>query len=123
VSTLNRPVSIHHSLINSFLPVNPGELTNPNQQLHIINMASATVQTNYGHCDTFFVEGYEDTDGIFARAAAERERARAISKVQQRHMAANLSDQTSKLYLNDVLDHMEIMEVRSSDSSSLLCIC
>jgi precorrin-6B methylase 2 len=94
-------------------------LTNLNQQLHIINMASATVQTSYGHCDTFFVEGYEDTDGIFARAAAERERARAIAKVQQRHMAANLSRQTSELYLNDVLDHMEVMEVRSSGSSSI----
>jgi precorrin-6B methylase 2 len=99
-------VFIHHSLINRFSPVDPGELTNLNQQLHIINMASATVQTSYGHCDTFFVEGYEDTDGIFARAAAERERARAIAKVQQRHMAANLSRQTS--------DHMEVMEVRSS---------
>jgi hypothetical protein len=119
VSTLKQPVFIHHSLINSFLPVNPGELTNLQQQLHIINMASSTVQTNYGHCDTFFVEGYEDTDGIFARAAAERERARAISKVQQKHIAANLSHQTSKLYLNDVLDHMEVMEVRSSDSSSI----
>jgi precorrin-6B methylase 2 len=110
-------VFIHHSLITSFSPVNPGELTNLQQQLHIINMASTSVQTNYGHCDTFFVEGHEDTDGIFAKAAAERERARAISKVQQRHMASNLSRQTSELYLNDVLDHMEVMEVRSSDSS------
>jgi precorrin-6B methylase 2 len=112
-------VFIHHSLINRFSPVDPGELTNLNQQLHIINMASATVQTSYGHCDTFFVEGYEDTDGIFARAAAERERARAIAKVQQRHMAANLSRQTSELYLNDVLDHMEVMEVSPSDLSSI----
>jgi len=80
-------------------------------------MASTTAQTSYGHCDTFFVEGYEDTDGIFARAAAERERARAIGKVQQKHMAANLSRLTSKVYLNDVLEHMEVMEVRSSDSS------
>lgn len=85
-------------------------------------MASATVQTSYGHCDTFFVEGYEDTDGVFARAAADRERARAIGKVQQKHMAANLSRLTSKIYLNDVLDHMEVMEVRSPDLSSNYCI-
>ncbi|KAI5198173.1 hypothetical protein E4T39_06911 [Aureobasidium subglaciale] len=74
-------------------------------------MASTTAQANYGYCETFFVESYEDTDGVFARAAAERERARALAKVQQRHIAADLSRQTSDVYLNDVLDHMEVMEV------------
>jgi hypothetical protein len=77
-------------------------------------MASTKTQANYGYCESFFVESYDDTDGIFARAAAERERARAMSKVQQRHMAADLSRLTSEEYLNDVLDHMEVMEVRSS---------
>ncbi|KAG9841845.1 hypothetical protein KCU68_g8454, partial [Aureobasidium melanogenum] len=76
-------------------------------------MASTKVQPNYGYCETFFVESYEDTDGVFAKAAAERERARAIAKVQQKHMAANLSRLTSELYLNDVLDHMEVMEAET----------
>ncbi|KAI5243402.1 hypothetical protein E4T43_04151 [Aureobasidium subglaciale] len=80
-------------------------------------MASTTAQANYGYCDTFFVESYEDTDGMFARAAAERERARALAKVQQRHIAADLSRQTSDAYLNDVLDHMEVMEASHGDSS------
>ena len=60
--------------------------------------------------------------GAAFTAAAERERARAIGKVQQKHMAANLSRLTSKIYLNDVLDHMEVMEVRSPDLSSNYCI-
>ncbi|KAI5274906.1 hypothetical protein E4T47_02144 [Aureobasidium subglaciale] len=80
-------------------------------------MASTTAQANYGYCDTFFVESYEDTDGMFARAAAERERARALAKVRQRHIAADLSRQTSDAYLNDVLDHMEVMEASHGDSS------
>ncbi|KAL1297850.1 hypothetical protein AAFC00_006377 [Neodothiora populina] len=66
--------------------------------------------TNYGYCDTYFVEKHDDDDGIFARAAADRERARAIAKVQQRHMAQELSQLTSDEYLEDVLDHMEHME-------------
>lgn len=65
---------------------------------------------NYGYCDTYFVENHDDDDGIFARAAADRERARAIAKVQQRHMAQELSQMTSDEYMEDVLDHMEHME-------------
>ncbi|KEQ86917.1 hypothetical protein M438DRAFT_268849 [Aureobasidium pullulans EXF-150] len=76
-------------------------------------MASTKTQANYGYCESFFVESYDDTDGIFARAAAERERSRAMSKVQQRHMAADLSRLTSEEYLNDVLDHMEVMEAET----------
>lgn len=82
-------------------------------------MSTKTGQANYGYCDTFFVESYDDTDGIFARAAAERERVRAMAKVQQRHMAAELSRMTSEEYLNDVLDHMEVMEVRQSDMTDV----
>jgi hypothetical protein len=68
---------------------------------------------SYGDCETFFVEGYNDTDGMFARAAAERERRRAIAKFQQGHMAADLCRMTSEEYLDDVLDHMEAMEVET----------
>lgn len=65
---------------------------------------------NYGHCDTYFVENHDDDDGIYARAAADRERVRAINKAQQRHMAQQLSRDTSEELLEDVLEHMENME-------------
>lgn len=67
---------------------------------------------NYGYCDSYFVETQDDTDGMYARAAADRERARAMAKVEQRHLAQELSQMTSDEYLEDVLDHMEHMEVR-----------
>lgn len=66
--------------------------------------------TKYGHCDTYFVENHDDDDGFYARAAADRERSRALAKVTQRHMAQELSQLTSDEYIDDVLDHMEYME-------------
>lgn len=66
--------------------------------------------TSYGHCDTYFVENHDDDDGIYARAAADRERSKAMAKVTQRHMAQELSQITSDEYIDDVLDHMEHME-------------
>lgn len=67
--------------------------------------------TQYGYCDSFFVDNHDDEDGIYAKASADREKARAIAKVHQRHMAQELSRMTSDEYLEDVLDHMEHMEV------------
>lgn len=67
--------------------------------------------SQYGYCDTYFVENHDEDDGLYARAAADRERARAMAKVQQRQMAQELSQMTSDEYLEDVLDHMEQMEV------------
>ena len=66
----------------------------------------------YGYCDSFFVES--DDQGIYARAAAERENARQISKMRQKALAEELSRATAEEYQEDVLDHMEHMEV---------CIC
>lgn len=66
--------------------------------------------TSYGYCDTYFVENHDDDNGVYARAAADRERTRAMAKVQQRHMAQELSQLTSDEYLEDVLNHMEYME-------------
>lgn len=65
----------------------------------------------YGYCDTYFVDNHDEEDGIYARAAADRERRRAVAKIQQREMAQELSQMTSDEYLDDVLDHMEHMEV------------
>jgi hypothetical protein len=63
----------------------------------------------YGYCDTFFVEGNDE--GIYARAAAERESARQIGKMRQKALAEELSRATAEEYQEDVLDHMEHMEV------------
>lgn len=63
----------------------------------------------YGYCSTYFVEN--DNDGIYAQAAAERERQRAIAKVTQKGLAEELSRMTSEEYQEDILDHMERMEV------------
>lgn len=64
---------------------------------------------SYGYCESSFVEC--DDQGIFQRAAELRDRARAINKERQRELAEQLSIQTSEEYQDDVLDHMERMEV------------
>lgn len=74
-------------------------------------MACQIRQSKYAPCDTFFVENYDDTDGIYARAAADRERTRTIAKSRQRLMAEEISRQTSDDYLDDILGHMLVMEV------------
>ena len=66
-------------------------------------------QARYGHCDTFFTES--EDDGIYAIRAEERERARAIGRMHQRALAEELSKATADEYQEDILDHMEHMEV------------
>ena len=41
----------------------------------------------YGYCDSYFVENHDDDDGMFARAAADRERQRQMAKVTQKALA------------------------------------
>ena len=65
----------------------------------------------YGYCDSYFVENHEDDDGMFARAAADRERFRGVSKLRQKALAEELSRVTADEYQEDILDHMERMEV------------
>lgn len=60
------------------------------------------------------MENHGDDDGAFARAAAERERQRGIGKHRQRALAEELSRSTADEYQEDILDHMEHMEVSSS---------
>lgn len=73
-------------------------------------------QSRYGHCDSYFVDSHDD--GIYAIRAEARERARAIARMQQRALAEELSRQTSEEYQEDVMEHMEYMEVNSPDFSS-----
>jgi hypothetical protein len=94
--------------------VNPGELTSIhyNQQQHNTNMAFRPVQRQYpayGYCESFFVEGNDE--GVYARAAAERESVRQINKIKQKALGEELSRATAEEYQEDVLDHMEHMEV------------
>ena len=66
---------------------------------------------NYGYCESYFVENHDDDDGLFARAAAERERTRQVNKLRQKAIAEELSRATGDEYQEDILDHMEHMEV------------
>lgn len=67
-------------------------------------------QPRFGHCDSYFVESHDD--GIYAIRAEARERARAVARMQQRALAEELSRLTADEYQEDIMDHMEHMEVR-----------
>jgi hypothetical protein len=64
---------------------------------------------SYGQCDTYFVESQDD--GVYAMRAEARERARVLAKSQQRSIAEDLSKITAEEYQEDIMDHMEYMEV------------
>lgn len=72
-------------------------------------MAFRQQQSRYGQCNSFFVETHDD--GLYAVRAEERERARAIARMQQRALAEELSRMTAEEYQEDIMDHMEYMEV------------
>jgi hypothetical protein len=74
-------------------------------------MDSGFLRTRYAPCDSYFVESDE-----ISLAERVRERERAMAKVRQREIAVELSNQTSDDYLEDILDHMEHMEVSSSSA-------
>lgn len=67
----------------------------------------------YGYCDSYFVENHDDDGGIYARAAAERERSRGVAKLRQKGLAEELSRATAEEYQEDILDHMEHMEAET----------
>jgi len=66
----------------------------------------------YGYCDSYFVENH-DEDGIYARAAMERERAQDAARIKQKALAIELSQVTAEEYQVDVLKHMERMEAET----------
>ena len=74
----------------------------------------------YGHCDSFFVE----TEGeITFPRVGDRLKSQAFAKHLQQAMAENISRKTCAEYQNDVLAHMEHMEVSSSQSFLSTIIC
>lgn len=72
-------------------------------------MAYQQTQPRYGHCDTYFVDSNDD--GVYAARAEARERQRAISRMRQRAIAEELTRITADEYQEDIMDHMEYMEV------------
>ncbi|EGP91254.1 unnamed protein product [Zymoseptoria tritici ST99CH_1A5] len=67
----------------------------------------------FGYCDSYFVESHDDDDGMYARAAADRERARNMAKLRQKAFGEQLSRATAEEYQEDILDHMEHMEAET----------
>jgi hypothetical protein len=65
-------------------------------------------QSRYGNCDSYFVESHDD--GVYAMRAEARERHRAVSKMQQRAIAEELSRLTADEYQEDIMQHMMHME-------------
>jgi hypothetical protein len=65
-------------------------------------------QPRYNTCDTFFIQSDDD---VFSIAERNRERARAIARIQHRELGTKLSQLVAEEYQDDILDHMEFMEV------------
>lgn len=76
-------------------------------------------QHRYGQCDSYFVESHDE--GIYAIRAEARERNRAIGRMQQRALAEELSRLTADEYQEDIMKHMEHMEVRATHILSEYC--
>ena len=68
-----------------------------------------TGRSLYGHCNSYFVES--DDNGVFAQREEARRQARATAREVQRQLAEELSNVTCDEYQDEILDHMEQMEV------------
>jgi hypothetical protein len=75
--------------------------------------------SRFGQCDSFFIQNDED---IYSMAERNRERTRAVAKVAHRQLGQKLSELTALEYQEDVLDHMEFMEV-NCPSFNLAVFC
>jgi hypothetical protein len=72
-------------------------------------MAYQQTQPRYGHCDSYFVDSHDED--VYAARAEARERQRAIARMRQRALAEDLTRLTADEYQDDIMDHMEFMEV------------
>ena len=63
----------------------------------------------YGGCDSFFIE--TDEGRLFTRREDVQEKARADAQAKQRVIGGELSRITAEEYQDDILDHMQHMEV------------
>lgn len=70
-------------------------------------------------CDSFFVESVEsERDGIYAVRKLRQEKARIDAETQM-EIADEMSRMVSEEYQEDILDHMEVMEVSGLNSGIL----
>ena len=75
----------------------------------------------YGHCESYFVEGHEDSQRRHREETRERER--LANQQIQRELGADLSKLTSYEYGIEILQHMEKIEVRHSSRSCAFSRC
>jgi len=68
---------------------------------------------SYGYCDSYFVEDHDEDRSFQMRAQKAREAARASNKIKQKKIAEELSRLTADEYEEDILDHMEMMELET----------
>ena len=68
----------------------------------------------HNRCDSYFVESHENQDERYREELRERDRRHKWQT--QLAIAEDLSQLTSWEYRNDVLQHMETMEVRLLDA-------
>ena len=64
----------------------------------------------YGHCESFFVESQDD--GVFASHGRVRERAELVARERQYALADELTRLARVQYEEDIMEHLEDMEVR-----------
>ena len=72
----------------------------------------------YGQCDSYFTESREDQEKRFQEESRERDRRQ--KRQTQLAIAEDLSQLTSCEYRDDVLQHMEVMEVKRREVQSLV---
>ena len=69
-------------------------------------------------CDSYFVESHEDQELRFREELRERDRRRKWER--QLNIAEELSQLASREYRDDVLQHMEMMEVKRLEARYLV---
>ena len=68
--------------------------------------------SSYQPCDTFFVESYDAPLWNIKQQYEAADRAKHIARERQAYIAEELSNIVSQEYKDDVLSHMEQMDVR-----------
>lgn len=64
-------------------------------------------------CDSFFIESQDDEEeGLFEARRQAKQRLQQMNAETQYNMAEEMSRMVSEEYQEDILDHMEHMEVR-----------
>jgi hypothetical protein len=85
--------------------------------------ASSVVHQQLPTCDTYFVESMDqDDDGVFVAQRWSKQELARIHADTQMDLAEDLSRAVSEEYQEDILDHMEYMEVCTLVFSTLVLL-